>query len=98
MARQTTIDINSAIDRQFKKPGARMHPMRFTLFLLCVAVGIIVTVYVSPNNPLPAVLGALLGFFLMFSLQVGSQWEKAVVLRMGRFHGLRGPGLRPLPI
>jgi len=27
------------------------------------------------------------------SLQVANQWDKAVVLRMGRFQGLRGPGL-----
>ena len=27
------------------------------------------------------------------SLKVADQWDRAVVLRMGRFHGLRGPGL-----
>ena len=35
----------------------------------------------------------LIGFYLMFAIKVAQQWEKAVVLRMGRFHGLRGPGL-----
>jgi regulator of protease activity HflC (stomatin/prohibitin superfamily) len=33
-----------------------------------------------------------LGFLLMFSLKIAQQWEKAVVLRLGKFHGLRGPG------
>ena len=30
---------------------------------------------------------------VLFGLKVARQWEKAVVLRLGRFHGLRGPGL-----
>lgn len=35
----------------------------------------------------------LVGFILFFAIQVARQWEKAVVLRMGKFHGLKGPGL-----
>jgi regulator of protease activity HflC (stomatin/prohibitin superfamily) len=35
----------------------------------------------------------LLGVYILFALKVASQWEKAVVLRLGKFHGLRGPGL-----
>ena len=34
----------------------------------------------------------LLGLYLLFAIKVARQWEKAVVLRMGRFIGLRGPG------
>ena len=33
------------------------------------------------------------GFILFFAIQIARQWEKAVVLRMGKFHGLKGPGL-----
>jgi hypothetical protein len=40
------------------------------------------------------VLGlALTGTIFMYSLKVASQWEKAIVLRLGKFMGLRGPGL-----
>lgn len=35
----------------------------------------------------------LIGTYMMFALKVASQWEKAVLLRLGKFHGLRGPGL-----
>jgi regulator of protease activity HflC (stomatin/prohibitin superfamily) len=35
----------------------------------------------------------LVALYLLFSLKVADQWEKAVILRLGRFHGLRGPGL-----
>jgi regulator of protease activity HflC (stomatin/prohibitin superfamily) len=34
----------------------------------------------------------LLSLFFLFAMQVASQWEKAVVLRLGKFRGLRGPG------
>jgi regulator of protease activity HflC (stomatin/prohibitin superfamily) len=35
----------------------------------------------------------LLSVYLLFAIKVASQWEKAVVLRLGKFHTLRGPGL-----
>jgi len=31
-------------------------------------------------------------FYFLFAIKVARQWEKGVVLRMGRFHGLKGPG------
>jgi len=34
----------------------------------------------------------LVSFIILFALKVAKQWEKAVVLRLGRFNGLRGPG------
>ncbi|NTW12288.1 MAG: slipin family protein [Anaerolineales bacterium] len=45
-----------------------------------------------------AVLGAwvlvwtLIGMYILFALKVASQWEKAVVLRLGKFMKLAGPG------
>jgi regulator of protease activity HflC (stomatin/prohibitin superfamily) len=35
----------------------------------------------------------LVGLYLMFALKVADQWEKAVILRFGKYRGLRGPGL-----
>jgi hypothetical protein len=40
------------------------------------------------------VLGwTLVGTYVLFALKVANQWEKAVVLRLGKFHGLKGPGM-----
>ena len=40
------------------------------------------------------VLGmSLIGIYVLFALKVASQWEKAVLLRLGKFRSLRGPGL-----
>ena len=35
----------------------------------------------------------LVGTYILFAIKVASQWDKAVVLRLGKFHGLRGPGM-----
>ena len=35
----------------------------------------------------------LIGLYILFALKVAQQWEKAVVLRLGKFHALRGPGM-----
>src|SRR3990170_8996242 len=39
------------------------------------------------------VLMVLLGLYILFGLNIASQWEKAVVLRFGKFRSLLGPGL-----
>jgi regulator of protease activity HflC (stomatin/prohibitin superfamily) len=35
----------------------------------------------------------LLAFYILWAIKVAQQWEKAVVLRLGKYKGLRGPGL-----
>jgi regulator of protease activity HflC (stomatin/prohibitin superfamily) len=35
----------------------------------------------------------MIGVTILFALKVASQWEKAVVLRLGKFTGLKGPGM-----
>jgi regulator of protease activity HflC (stomatin/prohibitin superfamily) len=42
--------------------------------------------------PLAAVAGAALWVLLAASIKYTDQWEKAVVLRLGGYRGLRGPG------
>ncbi len=45
------------------------------------------------ENRAPLVAGLLAGIYLLFSIKVADQWEKVAVLRLGRYIGLRGPGL-----
>jgi regulator of protease activity HflC (stomatin/prohibitin superfamily) len=35
----------------------------------------------------------LAAFYVLFALKVAQQWEKAIVLRLGKYRGLRGPGM-----
>ena len=39
------------------------------------------------------VASAFVGVYLLLAVKVADQWEKAAVLRFGRYRGLRGPGL-----
>ncbi len=43
----------------------------------------------------PVLIGVsiFVGLYLMFSIKVAKQWQKVAVLRLGRYVGLRGPGL-----
>ncbi|WKZ44127.1 MAG: slipin family protein [Anaerolineales bacterium] len=66
----------------------------FGVFLLVAMFGAIFGDEKINDNILGAwVLGwTLIGTYILFALKVASQWEKAVVLRLGKFHGLKGPG------
>jgi regulator of protease activity HflC (stomatin/prohibitin superfamily) len=44
------------------------------------------------NTPLAAVVGLGLGIVAALSPKIAQHWERAVVLRFGRYAGLRGPG------
>ncbi|MCC6363279.1 MAG: hypothetical protein IT165_07115, partial [Bryobacterales bacterium] len=41
----------------------------------------------------PAVVLGLSGLYLLFAIKVAQQWEKCAVLRLGKYIGLRGPGM-----
>jgi regulator of protease activity HflC (stomatin/prohibitin superfamily) len=45
------------------------------------------------HSPVPLIVMAIAGAVLMQAPRVAEQWERAVVLRLGRFVGLHGPGL-----
>ena len=47
----------------------------------------------ATGGRIPLIASIVLGLVLMQSPRVAQQWERAVVLRLGRFIGLRGPGL-----
>ena len=57
-----------------------------TLALTGIAAGV-------TGSPAPVPFGIAIAFYLLFSLKVAKQWERAVVLRFGKFQGLKGPGL-----
>jgi len=61
------------------------------LFAVSLAIGLAVTAAI--HNSAPAVIGAIVGLYFLFAIKVVRQWEKVAVLRLGRYVGLRGPGL-----
>ena len=62
------------------------------LFIAIVSVGVLGTV-VAGGNPLPVVVAVAIGLVAMQAPKIAQQWERGVVLRLGRFTGLNGPGL-----
>ena len=48
---------------------------------------------VVTNNPAPILVLGFIGAILMQSPKVAQQWDRAIVLRLGRYIGMRGPGL-----
>lgn len=62
---------------------------------LVVGVGALVQFLVLPAMTIPWVLIAagVVGLVLLLSLRIALQWDRAVVMRMGRFEALKGPGV-----
>jgi len=69
----------------------RLNFVAAVAFLAPVLLGAFATL--TTLNPAGAIIGVLLGLFLAQSPKIARQWERAVVLRLGKFVGLRGPGL-----
>ena len=61
------------------------------VFLICEALGIASSVLYK--RPEPALIALVIGLYFLFAIRVAEQWEKAAVLRLGRYIGLRGPGM-----
>ena len=69
----------------------RLNIIAAAILLAAVALGWGVHVATDRWDGLVALV--LVGAVLMASPRIAQQWERAVVLRFGRFVGLRGPGL-----
>jgi regulator of protease activity HflC (stomatin/prohibitin superfamily) len=60
-------------------------------FAVPVFIGLVATI--ALNNPFPLVAGVAVGLVLAQSPKVSRQWERAIILRLGKYIGMRGPGL-----
>jgi regulator of protease activity HflC (stomatin/prohibitin superfamily) len=69
------------------------------LWVIVQSAGVLLTVWLDVNGVTDLVIGTvftlwmLAALYVLFALKVADQWEKGVVLRFGRFRGLRGPGM-----
>ena len=71
-------------------PGS-LNIVAVVIFLFCALAGLALTM--TLESPVWVVAGIILGWIGSMSPRVAKQWERAVVLRLGRYTGLRGPGL-----
>lgn len=67
------------------------------VFFVLLILGGAVVIPMAQVNPLMAAVTAIMWFvgdiILANSIQLAAQWERAVVFRLGKLHGLRGPGM-----
>ena len=67
------------------------NPITASVLVILVAISLALRVSQVVNDALFVVL-LILSVLIAASIRVADQWEKAVVLRMGKFKGLKGPG------
>src|ERR1035437_5072689 len=83
------------------RPSAAVSSL---LFFLSIGISILVALAMQVEggapNPVtfavPVGIGIFVGAFLAASVKIVAQWERMIVLRLGKFHGVSGPGLRLL--
>jgi regulator of protease activity HflC (stomatin/prohibitin superfamily) len=81
------------------RPSSPVSTLLFVLSLLAgAAVGALLGA--ESRDPVmfgaPVVVGFFVGLFLWASVKVVAQWEKMIILRLGKFHSVADPGLRLL--
>jgi regulator of protease activity HflC (stomatin/prohibitin superfamily) len=86
------------IQKKQKKDDQHISGIAGTIFGIFLVIAILGAVLMDGRVPdlwIGLFVGAttLIGTYILFALKVASQWEKAVILRLGKFHALRGPGL-----
>jgi regulator of protease activity HflC (stomatin/prohibitin superfamily) len=77
----------------FAVPGntLRLNVISLGVFLLSIALAVFAGV--RTQGAAAPIIIMLVGIVVMQSPKIAQQWERGVVLRLGRFVGLRGPGL-----
>jgi regulator of protease activity HflC (stomatin/prohibitin superfamily) len=79
--------------------NVRFSGLGITIAVILINLGILAAVLLESLGASEAAMAttiiafALLSLYILVALQVAAQWEKAVVLRLGKFRGLKGPGV-----
>jgi len=71
--------------------------VQIAVFLIAMALSAGVAALAASVNPIwgigVAIAGFLFSILLAASIKVANQWERGIVLRLGEFQSIRGPGL-----
>jgi hypothetical protein len=75
----------------FRQTLKQSSSLGVAVFVISIGAGLVAgAVY---KNPAPAIAGAVIGLYFLLAIKVAEQWQRAAVLRLGRYIGLRGPGI-----
>ena len=91
----TTMESAGQQTREFQLGMTSFFSLAVFVILVVITVGL--AALVSMANPVLgiaiAVAGLVLSALSAAAIKVANQWERALVLRLGKFRGTRGPGL-----
>ena len=93
--------LNQRLSTQIMSPrsNVRVNAVAATIAVVIWAATTIAAIILSLFHFPSFIIGAFVAFFslvalyFMFAVKIALQWEKAIVLRFGRYRGLSGPGL-----
>ena len=68
-----------------------MNPISALVFIIFIGGAVLARLAGMPI--IITVVLALIGIFLGYSIKMAQQWERAVILRLGKLHAVKGPGL-----
>ena len=82
----------AAISSKSQNPNPKVNPISITIFIVMFGLtGWLF--YLEYLNVPAAIILTIVSILIARSIHIADQWEKAVVLRMGKFNGLKGPGI-----
>lgn len=99
MVTQSTTYKRGRFQSRGRTYSARIPGVAFVLWLVVMVMSIPIAMWLQVRSISSVAIGLvvvglnLIGIIILCAIKVADQWEKAVVLRFGRFIGLRGPGL-----
>jgi regulator of protease activity HflC (stomatin/prohibitin superfamily) len=90
--------MKNVIQKKQGKDDQHISGVAVTIFGMFIVITVLGAILMDGRVPdvwigLFVAAMTIVGTYILFALKVASQWEKAVVLRLGKFHGLRGPGI-----
>jgi len=75
----------------FRQTLRQSSSLGVAVFVISIGGGVLAMAMYK--NPAPAFIGAVIGLYFLLAIKVAEQWQRAAVLRLGRYIGLRGPGI-----
>jgi regulator of protease activity HflC (stomatin/prohibitin superfamily) len=86
-----------SLSRTMRGDARAANPVSTTLFLIILGLGILGSALTGQlaSRAVPWIMLAFLvpATYVLFALKIANQWEKAVVLRFGKFQWMAGPGM-----
>ena len=76
----------------------KSSPFAALIFIIIFGIGLVIafttySVTASAESVLIGVIAFVIALFVSLAIKVADQWERVVILRLGKFRALKGPGL-----